>query len=339
MCRLYGKLDDVTERNSLVLEKGGKSMRKEKKKMSIKRRIAAAALAAFVGVSSLNVSIPGFSTVITDADETEIASQLSEETPEPIVVAVPTPEPTVVEAPTPEPTVVEAPTPEPTVAEEPTTPEPTVVEAPTVEETTIEEAETTDEEETILSVEETEEETEAETEEETEEETEPETDEDDLLSNDPVTFGLRSANGLMLTAGGAIPWLDGYIDEVTVSRRIGDSWVAVNEITSGHNVRIDLKYTLPDKLITSQSRKIQYQLPDVIKIDNPPLEGVLTDSSKQPVGTFSIDENGLVTFEYSKEFSEDEKAFSGDFFFECKVGSRKTQEEVRFSFPGKGVCF
>ena len=326
MCRLYGKLDDVTERNSLVLEKGGKSMRKEKKKMSIKRRIAAAALAAFVGVSSLNVSIPGFSTVITDADETEIASQLSEETPEPIVVAVPTPEPT----------VVEAPTPEPTVAEEPTTPEPTVVEAPTVEETTIEEAETTDEEETILSVEETEEETEAETEEETEEETEPETDEDDLLSNDPVTFGLRSANGLMLTAGGAIPWLDGYIDEVTVSRRIGDSWVAVNEITSGHNVRIDLKYTLPDKLITSQSRKIQYQLPDVIKIDNPPLEGVLTDSSKQPVGTFSIDENGLVTFEYSKEFSEDEKAFSGDFFFECKVGSRKTQEEVRFSFPGKG---
>ena len=30
MCRLYGKLDDVTERNSLVLGKGGKSMRKEK---------------------------------------------------------------------------------------------------------------------------------------------------------------------------------------------------------------------------------------------------------------------------------------------------------------------
>ena len=369
MCRLYGKLDDVTERNSLVLEKGGKSMRKEKKKMSIKRRIAAAALAAFVGVSSLNVSIPGFSTVITDADETEIASQLSEETPEtteeettvestiaaalaaeapapvapaaeeptpePIVVEEPTPEPTVVEAPTPEPTVVEAPTPEPTVAEEPTTPEPTVVEAPTVEEPTIEEAETTDEEETILSVEETEE-TEAETEKETEEETEPETDEDDLLSNDPVTFGLRGANGLMLTAGGAIPRLDDYITDVTVSKRRGDSWVKVNEITSGHNVRIDLKYTLPEGLITSQSRKIQYQLPDVIKIDNPPLTGALKDSSEQPVGTFSIDANGLVTFEYSQEFSEDEKSFSGDFFFECKVGSRKTQEEVIFSFPGKG---
>ena len=363
-------------------------MRKEKKKMSIKRRIAAAALAAFVGVSSLNVSIPGFSTVITDANETEIASQLSEETPEeettvestiaaalaaeapapvapaaeeptpePIVVAAPTPEPTVVEAPTPEPTVVEAPTseptvaeepttpeptvveapmPEPTVAEEPTTPEPTVVEEPTVEETTIEEAETTDEEETILSVEETEEETEAETENVTEEETEPETDEDDLLSNDPVTFGLRGANGLMLTAGGAIPRLDDYIKDVTISKRRGDSWVKVNEITSGHNARIDLKYTLPEGLITSQSRKIQYQLPDVIKIDNPPLEGVLKDSSEQPVGTFSIDANGLVTFEYSQEFSEDEKSFSGDFFFECKVGSRKTQEEVTFSFPGKG---
>ena len=389
MCRLYGKLDDVTERNSLVLGKGGKSMRKEKKKMSIKRRIAAAALATFVGVSSLNVSIPGFSTVITDADETEIASQLPEEapetteeettvestmaaalaaeapapvapaaeepTPEPIVVAAPTPEPTVVEAPTPETTVVEAPTPEPTVveaptpettvveapmpeptvAEEPTTPEPTVVEAPTVEETTIEEAETTDEEETILSVEETEE-TEAETEKETEEETEPETDEDDLLSNDPVTFGLRGANGLMLTAGGAIPWLDTYITDVTISKRRGDSWVKVNEITSGHNARIDLKYTLPEGLITSQSRKIKYQLPDVIKIDNPPLEGVLKDSSELPVGNFSIDANGLVTFEYSQEFSEDEKSFSGDFFFECKVGSRKTQEEVRFSFPGKG---
>ena len=359
MCRLYGKLDDVTERNSLVLEKGGKSMRKEKKKMSIKRRIAAAALAAFVGVSSLNVSIPGFSTVITDADETEIASQLSEETPEtteeettvestiaaalaeeapaPVAPAAeePTPEPIVVEAPTPEPTVVEAPTPEPTVAEEPTTPEPTVVEAPTVEEPTIEEAETTDEEETILSVEETEE-TEAETEKETEEETEPETDEDDLLSNDPVTFGLRGANGLMLTAGGAIPRLDDYITDVTVSKRRGDSWVKVNEITSGHNVRIDLKYTLPEGLITSQSRKIQYQLPDVIKIDNPPLTGALKDSSEQPVGTFSIDANGLVTFEYSQEFSEDEKSFSGDFFFECKVGSRKTQEEVIFSFPGKG---
>ena len=359
MCRLYGKLDDVTERNSLVLEKGGKSMRKEKKKMSIKRRIAAAALAAFVGVSSLNVSIPGFSTVITDADETEIASQLSEETPEtteeettvestiaaalaaeapaPVAPAAeePTPEPIVVEEPTPEPTVVEAPTPEPTVAEEPTTPEPTVVEAPTVEEPTIEEAETTDEEETILSVEETEE-TEAETEKETEEETEPETDEDDLLSNDPVTFGLRGANGLMLTAGGAIPRLDDYITDVTVSKRRGDSWVKVNEITSGHNVRIDLKYTLPEGLITSQSRKIQYQLPDVIKIDNPPLTGALKDSSEQPVGTFSIDANGLVTFEYSQEFSEDEKSFSGDFFFECKVGSRKTQEEVIFSFPGKG---
>ena len=367
-------------------------MRKEKKKMSIKRRIAAAALAAFVGVSSLNVSIPGFSTVITDADETEIASQLSEETPEtteeettvestiaaalaaeapapvapaaeeptpePIVAEAPTPEPTVVEAPTPEPTVVEAPTtpeptaaeepttpeptvveepttPEPTVVEAPTTPEPTVVEAPTVEETTIEEAETTDEEETILSVEETEE-TETETEKETEEETEPETDEDDLLSNDPVTFGLRGANGLMLTAGGAIPWLDTYITDVTISKRRGDSWVKVNEITSGHNVRIDLKYTLPEKLITSQSRKIQYQLPDVIKIDNPPLNGVLKDSSELPVGNFSIDANGLVTFEYSQEFSEDEKSFSGDFFFECKVGSRKTQEEVTFSFPGKG---
>ena len=384
MCRLYGKLDDVTERNSLVLGKGGKSMRKEKKKMSIKRRIAAAALAAFVGVSSLNVSIPGFSTVITDANETEIASQLSEETPEtteeettvestiaaalaaeapapvapaaeeptpepivaeeptpePPVAEAPTPEPIVVEEPTPEPTVVEAPTPEPTVAEEPTTPEPTVVEAPTVEaptveEPTIEEAETTDEEETILSVEETEE-TEAETEKETEEETEPETAEDDLLSNDPVTFGLRGANGLMLTAGEAIPRLDDYITDVTVSKRRGDSWVKVNEITSGHNVRIDLKYTLPEGLITSQSRKIQYQLPDVIKIDNPPLTGALKDSSEQPVGTFSIDANGLVTFEYSQEFSEDEKSFSGDFFFECKVGSRKTQEEVIFSFPGKG---
>ena len=368
MCRLYGKLDDVTERNSLVLGKGGKSMRKEKKKMSIKRRIAAAALAAFVGVSSLNVSIPGFSTVITDADETEIASQLSEETPEtteeettvestiaaalaaeapapvapaaeeptpePIVVEEPTPEPTVVEAPTPEPTVAEAPTPEPTVVEEPT-PEPTVVEAPTVEEATIEEAKTTDEEETILSVEETEEETEAETEKVTEE-IEPETQEDDLLSNDPVTFGLRGANGLMLTAGEAIPRLDDYITDVTVSKRRGDSWVKVNEITSGHNVRIDLKYTLPEGLITSQSRKIQYQLPDVIKIDNPPLTGALKDSSEQPVGTFSIDANGLVTFEYSQEFSEDEKSFSGDFFFECKVGSRKTQEEVIFSFPGKG---
>ena len=391
MCRLYGKLDDVTKRNSLVLGKGGKSMRKEKKKMSIKRRIAAAALAAFVGVSSLNVSIPGFSTVITDADETEIASQLSEETPEtteeettvestiaaalaaeapapvapaaeeptpePIVVEEPTPEPTVVEAPTPEPTVVEAPTPEPTVVEapttpeptaaeepttpeptvveEPTTPEPTVVEAPTVEETTIEEAETTDEEETILSVEETEE-TEAETEKETEEETEPETDEDDLLSNDLVTFGLRGANGLMLTAGGAIPWLDTYITDVTISKRRGDSWVKVNEITSGHNARIDLTYTLPKGLITSQSRKIQYQLPDVIKIDDPPLEGVLKDPLEHQVGTFSIDEKGLVTFEYSQEFSEDEKSFSGDFFFECKVGLRKTQEEVTFSFPGKG---
>ena len=368
MCRLYGKLDDVTERNSLVLGKGGKSMRKEKKKMSIKRRIAAAALAAFVGVSSLNVSIPGFSTVITDADETEIASQLSEETPEtteeettvestiaaalaeeapapvapaaeeptpePIVVEEPTPEPTVAEAPTPEPTVAEAPTPEPTVVEEPT-PEPTVVEAPTVEEATIEEAKTTDEEETILSVEETEEETEAETEKVTEE-IEPETQEDDLISNDPVTFGLRGADGLMLTARGAIPRLDDYITDVTVSKRRGDSWVKVNEITSGHNVRIDLKYTLPERLITSQSRKIQYQLPDVIKIDNPPLEGVLKDSSEQPVGKFSIDANGLVTFEYSQEFSEDEKSFSGDFFFECKVGSRKTQEEVTFSFPGKG---
>ena len=368
MCRLYGKLDDVTERNSLVLGKGGKSMRKEKKKMSIKRRIAAAALAAFVGVSSLNVSIPGFSTVITDANETEIASQLSEETPEtteeettvestiaaalaaeapapvapaaeeptpePIVEEAPTPEPPVAEAPTPEPIVVEEPTPEPTVVEAPT-PEPTVAEAPTVEEPTIEEAETTDEEETILSVEETEE-TEAETEKETEEETEPETDEDDLLSNDPVTFGLRGANGLMLTAGEAIPRLDDYITDVTVSKRRGDSWVKVNEITSGHNVRIDLKYTLPEKLITSQSRKIQYQLPDVIKIDNPPLTGALKDSSEQPVGTFSIDANGLVTFEYSQEFSEDEKSFSGDFFFECKVGSRKTQEEVIFSFPGKG---
>ena len=185
-------------------------------------------------------------------------------------------------------------------------------------------------------MEETEEETEAETENVTEEETEPETDEDDLLSNDPVTFGLRGANGLMLTAGGAIPRLDDYIKDVTISKRRGDSWVKVNEITSGHNARIDLKYTLPEGLITSQSRKIQYQLPDVIKIDNPPLEGVLKDSSEQPVGTFSIDANGLVTFEYSQEFSEDEKSFSGDFFFECKVGSRKTQEEVTFSFPGKG---
>ena len=337
MCRLYGKLDDVTERNSLVLGKGGKSMRKEKKKMSIKRRIAAAALAAFVGVSSLNVSIPGFSTVITDANETEIASQLSEETPEEETTVESTIAAALAaEAPAPVAPAAEEPTPEPTVAEEPTTPEPTVVEEPTVEETTIEEAETTDEEETILSVEETEEETEAETEKETEEETEPETDEDDLLSNDPVTFGLRGANGLMLTAGGAIPRLDDYITDVTVSKRRGDSWVKVNEITSGHNVRIDLKYTLPEGLITSQSRKIQYQLPDVIKIDNPPLEGVLKDSSEQPVGTFSIDANGLVTFEYRQEFSEDEKSFSGDFFFECKVGSRKTQEEVTFSFPGKG---
>ena len=75
MCRLYGKLDDVTERNSLVLEKGGKSMRKEKKKMSIKRRIAAAALAA-------EAPAP-------------VAPAAEELTPEPIVVE----EPTIEEAP------------------------------------------------------------------------------------------------------------------------------------------------------------------------------------------------------------------------------------------------
>ena len=73
MCRLYGKLDDVTERNSLVLEKGGKSMRKEKKKMSIKRRIAALAAEA----------------------PAPVAPAAEEPTPEPIVVE----EPTIEEAP------------------------------------------------------------------------------------------------------------------------------------------------------------------------------------------------------------------------------------------------
>lgn len=47
MCRLYGKLDDVTERNSLVLEKGGKSMRKEKKKNVNQKAYSGSGISSF----------------------------------------------------------------------------------------------------------------------------------------------------------------------------------------------------------------------------------------------------------------------------------------------------
>ena len=117
------------------------------------------------------------------------------------------------------------------------------------------------------------------------------------------------------------------------------NWVPVSEVTEGDNIQVSISYTVPDGIITSSNKKLQYQLPDGIDIvqvnGQYPSGKITTPDGSEEIGTYTIDENGLVTFEFCNDFAEDGKGFSGTFDFQASVTQDSSTSTKEINFGGK----
>lgn len=95
---------------------------------------------------------------------------------------------------------------------------------------------------------------------------------------------------------------------------------------------------MPDGIISEENNQVTYQLPGNIKLSSEIKDGVVK-SGDLTVGTYTIDENGLVTITYRTDMSNfnPSKKFPGTLIFNCSANANKKQEEDSISFDGSGT--
>lgn len=132
--------------------------------------------------------------------------------------------------------------------------------------------------------------------------------------------------------------LSTYLDSVTVGKKESGTYVETDKVFDGDDIQISIKYTMPDGIISEENNQVTYQLPGNIKLSSEIKDGVVK-SGELTVGTYTIDENGLVTITYRTDMSNfnPSKKFPGTLIFNCSANANKKQEEDSISFDGSGT--
>ena len=123
-----------------------------------------------------------------------------------------------------------------------------------------------------------------------------------------------------------------YITSVTVQKIVNGEWQQATEFENGDNVKVELKYTLPDGTVTPNNKSIWYQLPNGV-VPNDDLNGIVYNKSNNPIGTYKIGKDGLIQINFYEEFATG-KEITGDIFFSGKVESSNTKEDQKIEFGG-----
>ena len=123
-----------------------------------------------------------------------------------------------------------------------------------------------------------------------------------------------------------------YITSATVQKIVNGEWKPATEFKNDDNVKVELKYTLPDGTVTPNNKSIWYQLPNGV-VPNDDLNGIVYNKSKNPIGTYEIGKDGLIQINFYEEFATG-KEITGDIFFSGKVESSNTKEDQKIEFGG-----
>ena len=123
-----------------------------------------------------------------------------------------------------------------------------------------------------------------------------------------------------------------YITSATVQKIVNGEWQKATEFENGDNVKVELKYTLPDGTVTPNNKSIWYQLPNGV-VPNDDLKGIVYNKSNNPIGTYEIRKDGLIQINFYEEFATG-KEITGDIFFSGKVESSNTKEDQKIEFGG-----
>lgn len=124
------------------------------------------------------------------------------------------------------------------------------------------------------------------------------------------------------------------ITGVTVSQLVNGQWVSGTEFTDGDNVRVEIHYTIPQGIVGTDNQTIHYQLPDGIRLAQQE-QGTVYDG-QTPVGTYTIDTNGLITIVFNDNYA-DEKPFTGQIQFQGTVSAQQGQEDTKINFGAGGT--
>lgn len=104
------------------------------------------------------------------------------------------------------------------------------------------------------------------------------------------------------------------------------------ELKDGDPIDVRIYYHFPNDLST---KKGTYQLPDGI---NPTgLNGTVTDGNNKVVGSFVIDENGLITVTYNDEIWDDSSPQSGHLYFSGTASVSGDHSKDDLFFEGAGT--
>ena len=123
-----------------------------------------------------------------------------------------------------------------------------------------------------------------------------------------------------------------YITSATVQKIVNGEWQQATEFENGDNVKVELKYTLPDGTVTPNNKSIWYQLPNGV-VPNDDLDGIVYNKSNNPIGTYKIGKDGLIQIDFYDDFATG-KEITGDIFFSGKVESSNTKEDQKIEFGG-----
>lgn len=123
-----------------------------------------------------------------------------------------------------------------------------------------------------------------------------------------------------------------YITSATVQKIVNGEWQPAKEFENDDNVKVELKYTLPDGTVTPNNTSIWYQLPNGV-VPNDNLDGIVHNKSNNPIGTYKIGKDGLIQINFYEEFATG-KEITGDIFFSGKVESSNTKEDQKIEFGG-----
>ena len=132
--------------------------------------------------------------------------------------------------------------------------------------------------------------------------------------------------------------LEEHIQNLVLERKIGQKWVEVEDLTVQNleGLRVTLQYSIPAGVLDKDTgkNKMTYSIPAVLKgykgvVGRP----ILSEDGKK-VGTYKIEDNGKVTFEFNDDIDYN-KTFDGSFTFQATIEVDEDDEDVEIQFWDK----
>ncbi len=124
------------------------------------------------------------------------------------------------------------------------------------------------------------------------------------------------------------------ITGVTVERQENGQWVTSDTFTEGDNIRVTIRYTIPQGIIHEEQLKMHYQLPAGIALAEEE-SGQVSLENGDSVGTYTISTDGMISISFAEEFANGE-AFSGNLHFQGSVTLADQEEDQEIQFGGAG---